>query len=261
MAKTDSSMYSIRSVERAMEVLIALGKESPLGVTELANKLNLHKSTVHRLVATLESRSFVEKEPNKGGYRLGLRLLELGGSVSSRLELCQEAKPYLKNLSRRTGYTAHLVVLSGYDPIYIEKVENPNGYVKYSQIGKRLPINATAAGKVLLAYLTEREVDDILNESLVAYTKNTIIDAKVLREHLREIKTVEYALDMEELEIGLCCIAAPVRDNSGNVVAAVSLSGVGAAMKQDGFPVLISYVKEVVQEISFRLGHGINFMV
>lgn len=188
MTEANSPMYSIRSVERAMEVLITLGEESPLGITELANKLHLHKSTVHRLLATLESRSFVEKEPNQGGYRLGLRLLQLGGTVASRLELCQEAKPCLEDLSKRTGYTAHLVVLSGYDPIYIEKVENPHSYVKYSQIGKKLPINATAAGKVLLAHLTDEEISKILSKKFMAYTKNTIIDARVLRKHLQETK-------------------------------------------------------------------------
>lgn len=255
------SKYSVRSVERAMEVLIALGEKSPLRITELANRLDLHKSTVHRLLVTLEARSFVEKDPTKGGYRLGLRLFQLGSAVSSRLEICQEAKPYLEELSKRTGYTVHLVVLSGYEPIYIDKVENPCSYVKYSHIGKKLPIHATAAGKLLLAHLTEQEINKILAKNFLPYTKNTMVDAKILRKHLEEIKKVGYSLDLEELEIGLCCIAAPVRNSTGSVIAAVSLSGMGATITQESLPLLINQVKEVAQKVSFRLGYDLDRMV
>lgn len=261
MGSTNSSIYNIRSVERAMEVLIALGEESPLGLTELANRLGLHKSTVHRLLVTLEGRNFVEKEPSQGGYRLGLRLLHLGGTVASRLELRKEAKPCLEHLSKMTGYTAHLVVLSSYDPIYIEKVDNPNSIVTYSQIGKKLPLNATAAGKVLLAHLPDQEIDSILARGLKAYTKYTITDAAVLRQHLQDVKKMGYAVDMEELELGLRCVAAPVRDNNGTVIAAVSLSGVGATMTQDKLPTLIKHVKEGAQEVSYRLGYALGHNV
>lgn len=252
--QANSSSYNIRVVERAMQVLIALGEESPLGITELANRLGLHKSTVHRIMVTLASRDFVKEGPKKDGYHLGSKLIQLGGVAVSRLGLQQEAKPCLENLSKLTGYTTHLVVLANDCAIYLDKVESPNSIVNYSHIGKTLPLNATAAGKVLLAYLSEEEIGKVLANGLKSYTRNTIADPVILQQNLNGIKRAGYATDMEELEIGLRCVAAPVRDSSGTVVAAVSLSGVGVTMTEKTLPLLIKHVKETGQEISYRLG-------
>ncbi|MDK2856689.1 MAG: IclR family transcriptional regulator, acetate operon repressor [Bacillota bacterium] len=249
--------YNVRAVERAMDLLLALGRAEPsLGVTELADELHLHKSTVHRLLVTLEGKGFVEQDPASGRYRLGLKLFELGAVVGSRLELRREALPFLKELSEKSGHTVHLVLLSGYDPIYVEKVENPHSVVTYSQIGKKLPLHATAAGKVLLAHLPPTDQEEVLRGRLTAYTPNTITDPAVLRDHLARVVQQGYAVDDEELELGLRCVAAPIRGPRGQVVAALSLSGLTATLTRERLPGLIAAAQETARAISRRLGYS-----
>ncbi|BCV23761.1 MAG TPA: IclR family transcriptional regulator [Firmicutes bacterium] len=249
--------YNVRAVERAMELLSALaGGDPALGVTELAERLGLHKSTVHRLLVTLEGGGFVEQDQVSGRYRLGLKLFELGAVVGARQELRCEALPYMRDLSAKSGHTVHLVLLSGYDPIYVEKVENPHSVVSYSQIGKKLPLHATAAGKVLLAHLPPADQEEVLRGPLAAYTPNTITDPAVLREHLARIVKQGYALDNEELELGLRCVAAPIRGARGHVVASLSLSGLSATLTPERLPGLTAAARETALAISHRLGYS-----
>lgn len=249
--------YNVRAVARAVDLLTALAaSESILSIAELAERLGLHKSTVHRLLVTLERGGLVEQDATTGRYRLGLKLFELGSIVGRRLEIRHEAMPYLRKLSEETGQTVHLVLPAGYDAIYVEKVENPRSIVTYSQIGRKLPLHATAAGKVLLAALPGAEQEQILKRGLPAFTPHTITDPVVLREHLSRVSKQGYALDNEELEIGLRCVAAPVCRSDGKVIASVSLSGLTVTVTPERLPELISAVKETAAAISRRLGYS-----
>jgi IclR family KDG regulon transcriptional repressor len=246
---------TVRSLDRALKILNKLSEEDSLGVTELSEKVGLNKSTTYRLLNTLAANNYVEQDQSTSRYRLGLRLFQLGNIVASRIQLRSEAQPFLKQLSKAYGCAAHLVILLGNEAFYLEKVENPDALVTYSQIGKKLPLHATAAGKILLAYMPEKKQESLLAGQLASYTKNTIADVEVLRVCLSRIKENGYAFDNEELEEGLRCVAAPIRDFNGQVSAAVSISALAVKLKWEENPELIEDVKNTARMISERMGY------
>lgn len=248
--------YRIQAIERAVSILNAFtAEEHELGVTELSGKLGLHKSTVHRFMVNLDAAGMVERNPRTGRYRLGMRIFELGGLVKQRMNLWDEALPFLESLVRDTGETGHLAVLDGGEAIYIERVEARRALRVPSAIGRGYPAHATNLGKVLLADLEPERVAEIIRErGLSAYTPHTIVDEATLDHELVRIRERGYAIDNEEYDEGLRCIGAPVRDHTGRVVAALGIGGPVTRITPARVEELATLVMAAASGLSRRLG-------
>lgn len=256
VARPVSPRYRIQAIERAVAILNAFSAEDPeLGVTELAERLGLHKSTVHRFMVNLDAAGLVERNPRTGRYRLGLRIFELGGLVMQQMNLWDEALPFLEGLVRDTGETGHLAVLDGGEAIYIERVESRRALRIPSAVGRGYPAHATNLGKVLLADLPPGRVAEIIAErGLAAYTPHTITDEAELHAELARIRERGYAIDNEEYDEGLRCIGAPVRDHSGHVVAALGIGGPVTRITPERVGELADLVMAAARGLSRRLG-------
>ncbi len=255
----DAGKYRIQAIERAVAILGAFSAEEPeLGVSELAARLGLHKSTVHRFVVNLEAAGFLERTRTTARYRLGLRIFELGGLVLKQMNLWEEALPYLEGLVSESGETGHLAVLAGGEAVYIEKVEARRSLRIPSAIGRGYPAHATSLGKVLLANLDDAgAVDDLIAErGLAKFAPNTITDPDRLRTELQEVRERGYAVDDEEYEEGLRCIGAPIVGHTGQVVAAIGMGGPVTRVTPERVEELGSLVMEAADGLSRRMGAG-----
>jgi IclR family KDG regulon transcriptional repressor len=251
-----SPRYRIQAIERAVSILNAFSMDDPeLGVTELADRLGLHKSTVHRFMVNLDAAGLVERNARTGRYRLGLHVFELGALVMQQMNLWDEALPFLEGLVHDTGETGHLAVLDGGEAIYIERVEARRALRVPSAIGRGYPAHATNLGKVLLADLSRERVEAIIAErGLAAYTSQTITDPGELEADLELIRRRGYAVDNEEYDEGLRCIGAPVRDHSGHVVAALGIGGPVTRITPERVEEMGGLVMTAARGLSRRLG-------
>jgi DNA-binding IclR family transcriptional regulator len=258
--RTSKPNNLVQTIERASSILDTLG-ESPQGISirELSDKIRLPKGTTHRLLSSLSYFGYVRQDLKTKNYFLGLKLVELGNLLLSQLDLRKEAEPLLRDLAERTKETVHMVFLDRNEIVYIEKVEtdhNPSGLRMASRVGLRNPAHSCAVGKVLLAHVSEEEADQVIKEKgLVKRTENTITDSKQLKEHLKLVRTQGYAIDDEENERGVRCVAAPIFNEVGKAVAAISISTpafrVTKKVMQES---LKKEVMETALEISRRLG-------
>jgi DNA-binding IclR family transcriptional regulator len=253
---TDSP-YRVQVLDRALGILDLLWKEGPeLTLVELTERLGLNKSTVRRLIKVLEQYRFIEQSPRNGKYRLGLKLFEMGSSVMAHLDLRERARPYLERLVFEAGETAHLCILDEGEVVYLEKVETQRTVRIPSSVGRRNPAHCTAVGKAILAFLPENELGDVIQKrGLRAYTRNTITTLAQLKRDLQLVRQRGYSLDNEEIEEGLKCIGAPVRDYSGKVIASVSIAGPAFRLTKDKIAALAQAVVETAHALSTELGH------
>jgi DNA-binding IclR family transcriptional regulator len=213
------------SVAKAMALLWAFDRATPIGVSELARKANLTKSTAFRLLSTLEQGQLVERV--SGRYRLGTGLFELGNQVSycSPRGLCDVAHPFLEDLYELTHETVHLAVVDCLDVLYIDKIFGRHPVRSPSRVGGRAPLHCTALGKALLAAGEPEVVCSVLSDHLQCRTPYTITDAARLEDALAQVRRDGTAFDREEAELGLTCVSAPVYNRRGATVAAISVSG------------------------------------
>ena len=217
---------AVRSVDRAAALLLALGEtQGEAGVTELARRLGLHKSTASRLLATLQKRGLVEQDDETGKYRLGLVVIRLAERAESTLDLRGIALPELERLARLTHETTGLGILEGDTMMSVAQVDGPNLIAVGDWTGRSTPLHCVASGKVLLSSLAEREVLRVVRRGLVSYTERTIVELEPLLEELARIRRRGYATAIGEYELGLNAVAAPVHDARGNVIAAVDIWG------------------------------------
>lgn len=246
----------LRSVDHALAVLETFDAGTPeLGVTALSGRLKLAKSTVYRLLSTLASRGYVYQNPATGKYRLGLKAFEVGSLAVSQLTVREAALPFLEKLRDATKETVHLGVREADAVIYIDKIETPLAIRMYSRIGRRAPLHCTALGKVLLAFAGPAEAGRMARRDLKRYTPNTITDPDVLAKELALVRERGYALDDEEFEEGLKCVAAPLWDYTGTVVASAGIAGPHIRITSDRLQELIAVVRETAAEVSARLGY------
>ncbi|MGQ9584739.1 MAG: IclR family transcriptional regulator [Anaerolineae bacterium] len=249
--------YDVQSVNRALDILEAFDPEHPeWGVSALSRELRLHKATTYRLLQTLRARGLVEQNPLTGNYRLGLRLYELGLRVISPADLIYTARDYLRDLAARVGESASIAVLNGRDAVTISKADGqvPGGVVQ--TLGRSQRAHTTANGKVLLAHLPPTRLDALLSGvSLEPYTDRTITNPDQLRAHLAQVRRQGYALDNQETAPGLCCAAAPIRDHSGAVVAAIGISGPSSRLNWARDMEKIQEVVRAAEAISRHLGY------
>jgi DNA-binding IclR family transcriptional regulator len=246
---------AIQSVQRAAAILRCFTKaEAELGVTSLSKQLGLHKSTVSRLLSTLEQEGFVEKNPETDKYRLGLALVTLAGIVLEQIDLREVAASYLSTLAERTQETVNIVVLSGRDCMNIDGAASPQPIQYVGRIGRRTPCYCTAAGKVLLAHLSPEEQRRTLPETLPRFTEKTIVDYDNLVQDLQKIREQGYAITHEEHQKDLSAVAAPIYDHTERIIAAVVVSGPTYRIGPGEIETLVEPVQEVAREISARLG-------
>lgn len=256
MAKKEKSEYIIQAVSHALDLLEQFHDEvDELGVTELSKRLKLHKNNVFRLLATLESRGYIEQNKATENYRLGLKALELGQTFIKQMGLLRQAKPILEKIVEECNETAYVAIFKEGYIVYLDVVETNLTVRVVSRVGSRMPAYCTAAGKVHLAHMSDEEVDAILPRDLKQYTPETITDRSILKEHIKQVAEQGYAFDDEELDPGVRCVAAPIRDYTRRIVGAISISG--PSMRLDDARVekeIVPLITEAGEELSTRLG-------
>lgn len=250
------SPYQVQVLDRALAILEVLSAEGPdLSLGELSDKLELHKSTVHRLVMVLGRHKLIERNSVNGRFRLGLKLFELGTRAVSQLDLRERARPVLERLVLETSETVHLCVLDDTEVVYLDKVEPARSVRMASTVGRRNPAYCTAVGKAILAWLPEPQVEAIVRKhGLKALTANTITSFLELKTELAAIRERGYAIDNEEIEEGLRCVGCVVRDFSNAPVAAISVSGPSFRLTRDKIKSISRPVIAAANTLSAQLG-------
>ena len=251
----EKPIAAVQSVDRALLVLEIVGKLGTAGVTEIATELGVHKSTVSRLIAVLESRGFVEQLSDRGKYRLGFSIVRLAGSTSARMDLTKESQGVCNELAAGSGETTNIAILDGDRIINIVEATGPAEVTARCWVGQSCPVHATSSGKALLAALPSARVHELLGNRLNAYTPNTITDLAALDAELDRARCCGWAGVREVLEIGLNAVAAPIRNSGGKVVAALSVSGPTYRLHPDGFESMAHKAMAAANQISARLGY------
>jgi DNA-binding IclR family transcriptional regulator len=258
MAKKEKTEYIIQSVYHALDLLEQFrGDVDELGVTELSNRLKLHKNNVFRLLATLESRNYIEQNKVTENYRLGLKTLELGQTFIKQMGLLRQSRPVLERLVKECNETSYVAILKELQIVYLDVVETDMTVRVVPRVGTQLPASCTAAGKAQIAYLTDAELESFLpTKELKRFTNNTITDRDELKKQLKQIAEQGYAIDNEELDLGVRCIGAPIRDYTRRIVGAISISGPSMRLTDERMEKeLIPMVCKAAEEISAKLGY------
>ena len=246
----------IESADRVLRVLESFAPhERYASLGDIAERVGLPKSSVHRLLVTLVGHGFVDRDPTTRRYRLGIKLFELGSAAIHERGLHSAAHPVLEELARATGETCHLAVLSGGEAVYVYKIDGPASIVMSSRVGGRAPCHATSIGKVLAGWAGPDVLREICIKEMRVYTPNTITTFSAFEEELNKVRRLGYALDLEEFEEGLRCIAAPVRDQAGSVVSALGIAGTRSRFGDHQIERLVSAVVGAANLLSRNLGY------
>lgn len=246
---------SVHSVERALTILEALGRKSQgYGCTELGQMLNLHKSTVHRLLSTLQAWGFAEKDPQTERYKLGTKIIYLGLEALNGLDFRKVSIPYMQDLVEISRETVQLAVLDGGEVLILERDQSPEAITV--NLGLRGPVHCTAEGKVLLANLSTENIINILeNQEMHQYTINTITGINQMISHLEKVRAQGFAINAEEMVEGVRAIATPIFNHTGNVIAALSVTGPSSRLSLERIYRLVNALKETSTSISMQLGY------
>jgi DNA-binding IclR family transcriptional regulator len=252
----DRSLSGAQVVDRVIDILEAFEWLGPqLGVSEISRALNLKKATTHRLLASLRRRDIVAQDPVTRRYHLGMRLWQLGMLALNQVDWIDRARPHLRQLRDETGETTHLAILDDGQVLYVDKVESEHSLRMPSQVGRRLPAHCTGIGKALLANLSPQELAAIIEQrGLPALTPHTITERHTLVSELAQVRERGYAVDDEEIEPGLRCIAAAVRGHGGEVVGAISIAGPSSRLRREDVARHAERVVSAAQQISQALG-------
>ncbi|MEZ4670919.1 MAG: IclR family transcriptional regulator [Anaerolineae bacterium] len=248
----------IKSIDRAMQILFAFSIEDRLlGVTELSERLNLNSSTIHHLAASLKKWGLLEQDPVSRKYRLGVRLIELGGTMLQSRALARAIQPYLYHVAENIKETAYLGVLVGGELLNLEQECGPHLIQYAGWQGRRTPFHCTSAGKMLAAHLPTADLDILLDKyPLTAYTSKTITDPDILLQDLAEIKARGYSMSMGELDDNLNAIAVPVKrigKSDGRIIAAIGVAGPAYRFTPEVCEGAAAFLKSVGQEVSSKV--------
>lgn len=250
---------SLSSVTAALQLMKVFSVEQPeLGISAMAKELGVAKSTAHRLAVTLAAEGFLEQNQENGRYRLGLALFELGTLVRRRMDVSTLGLPLLGALRDSTQEAVHLAMLAQTDIVYLYNLESSQAVGTRSYLGMRKPACCTSEGRVLLAFGAPEQTVAVMKQGLVQRTPNTVTDPKEFLRVLEEVKHQGYAFDDEESEIGMRGMAAPVRDASGKVIAAVGMSGPLQRLTKKELRRLVPQVVATADGISARMGYRIR---
>jgi DNA-binding IclR family transcriptional regulator len=250
----------VQTIERTAFIFDILS-QSPSGLSlgELARQANLPKGTAHRLLASMAYFDFIRQEPTTKNYHLGFKLVDLGNLLLSQIDLRSQARPFLINLSETVKETVHLVVLDRDKALYVDKVDlhpRASGLQMVSRLGSRIALHCSSVGKALLAYMKKTDAAKLISDTpLAKRTPNTISDPEELMQHLALVRKNGYAIDDEENEEGIRCVAAPIRNGSGKAEAAVSISGPTTRITMERIETeLRQLVCQTANSISVQLG-------
>jgi IclR family acetate operon transcriptional repressor len=245
---------SVHSVNRAISILQVLARRGPTTVTEMSAELAVHKSTVFRLLATLESRGLVDQTASRGRYQLGYGVVQLAAGATRKLDLSVISRRICEALAEEVGETVDIAIPDGDAVLTIDQVIGSAAMATVNWVGRRTPLHATSTGKVFLAHMSDAERAQTLPARLERFTENTITSRRRLEDELEAVRTQGYGYTLEEYEIGLAAVAAPIRDIDDHIVASVSLSGPNFRINPDTIPGIAEQVMAAAAEISQRNG-------
>jgi DNA-binding IclR family transcriptional regulator len=247
---------TVQSVDRALAILGIVSQHNQIGITDICKALDLNKTTVYRLLSTLMNNGYIEQVKGSNKYRCTFKLFEMGNKRIQDLDLLEEAKPALEKLADLTKETVHLVVEEGTEIVYIHKVESTNTIRMHTWVGKKNPMYRTAVGKAILAFSDKEKAIDIWNKSeIVQNTPYTITNINDFLEQLVLVRKNGYAIDNEETEIGIRCVAAPILNFSKNVIGALSISIPTIRFPENEIEIYGNHVKKCSEVISKKLGY------
>jgi DNA-binding IclR family transcriptional regulator len=254
--RREKTNYIIQSVSHALDVLEQFtGASDELGVTELSKRLKLHKNNVFRLLATLESRGYIEQNKATENYRLGIRCLQLGQTYVTQMGLLRQAHPIIESLANAASETAFVAVLRKASVVPLDAVEANRPIRLTSRIGEALPLHCTAAGKVQLAFISDADLREALMEGLPKFTENTIVDRQALLTQLRSVAEQGYSVEMGEHLTEVNSTAVPIRDYTRNVVGSLAVSGPAHRMDAERIgKEIVPLIQKAGHELSSRLG-------
>ena len=253
--RSPDSAGGVQSVDRAITVLEILAREGSAGVSEIATEIGVHKSTAFRLLAALEERDLVEQNTERGKYQLGFGVLRLASAIPARLELVRQAQPVLDELAQSLDETINLAVVREHYSVHVQQALGSAAVASQNWVGQVTPLHATSSGKVLLAYMSEERLDEILDAaSLKSYTEHTVTSRGMLVEQLEQARVEGFATAFEELETGLNAAAVPVRDHTGTVIGALSASGPAYRFDKSRIESVADELKAAGARISRRMG-------
>jgi len=243
------------AVERALNILEAAAqRRDGLTNAEISRKLGIPKSSASYILRTLEKRGYLRREAETGRYRLGLKILSLGGDAQANLDIADVALPFMRILGEKIRMTVHLAVLDQGEAVYIEKVEAPGFFKVNTWVGRRMFLHSTSVGKCLLAWLPKHDVENLVKQQgLKKRTPKTITSIMRLIAELEHVKQSGYAVDDEENSLGARCLGAPIFDTMGNVTAALGASGTLTQTDEDSVPRIIEALKETARRISRQM--------
>jgi len=246
---------SVRAVERALDILLCFTHEEPTrSLTQIAEAIHMSKTTVHRLLATLESKRFITRDKATGVYRLGFRFIEMASLVLQDVDLHRWARPYLKTLSEECGETVDISVLDGSHVIYLEVIESPQRVKLAAAVGQRLPALFTASGKALLAFLPEQQVRAIVEQNLAERAERTPVSLPDILADLRLTAQRGYAISEQEYEEDINAVAAPICDASNRPIASIAIVGPSFRFTKDRLPALGEAIRKMNRVIAEEVG-------
>ncbi len=246
---------TVQSVDRALQILELIGRAGSAGVSDLAGQLGVHKSTVSRLVASLEARGFVEQVPGGRDYRIGFTVVRLAGTTAAKLDLATYGQDVCNRVAAATGETTNLAVLDGTQAINVVEALGTASVAMHTWIGQATPAHATSSGKVLLSALTTAQLRDLLPARPPAYTDNTVTDRTRLIDELGVVAERGWAVADEELEVGMVAVAVPVRDHTDGIIAALTITGPRYRIDPADAPTIAAGLAASVAELSAKFGH------
>ncbi len=251
--------YQLHSLERAVSVLEALSESDvPLSLAEICQRMSLHKSTAHRALMVLERSALIERT-RENRFRLGLKLYELGNRAVEQIDLRARVQPYFRRLSTQVGETVHLSVLQKTSVVYLDKVEPNRRVWMSSKVGASNPVYCTAMGKAMLAFQPAATLEQIVSKiRFVRYTRKTLRTREALLKALERVRSRGYAIDDEEFELGVRCVGAPIFDDTGRAIAAVSISGPSSRITAQSVPGIAEHLLRCCRGISASLGKRVE---
>jgi len=248
------SDVKVKSLYKALKILECFTTKNPeLGITEISEKMGLYKSNVHNIITTFEKAGYMEKNPENGKYRLGLKILELAHIITSNISLRKIIVPYMQEIANKANEIVYFGIPREGQVLYLDSAYPRNSVPSRSMLGETAPMYCTAIGKAMLAWFDDREIQDIISQKLVRFTENTITNPELLMKEMKEIRKRGYAVDNMEHEYGIKCVGMAIRNRNGQVVAGLSVSGPSLRFTEDRIKELAALISQNIEAIQERL--------
>jgi len=246
----------LQTLHRALDVLESLAHGGEAGLSDISARLGLARTTIHRLLTTLTARGFVRQDGITRRYRVGIRSFEVGSAFSSQNQVKDLARPVLRELNQQFNETITLAMLDGGEAVYLDLVESNQTLRTFARVGVRVPLHCTGVGKALLMGFSASDLAHFVRQPLPGYTPSTLTSSETLTAEVKRALEVGYILDREEYHLGVRCGAAPIRDHSGQVTAALSVSGPSYRFNDKLWLTAARSVAAAAQELSRQLGYN-----